>query len=163
MPLPPRKNAPKIATSLIGNAGVHFVCMELSLRGLIAIPTTRNTAGIDVLASTPDGAHTASIQVKTSQTKVGFWPTPQATAITDSEGVWFVFLRWITAETRFEAFIASASLVKSHVQAHTDAVAARGGNTSFPVWNLPKGDAAEALRDAWRIWSPDGVPRARLI
>jgi hypothetical protein len=41
--------------ALIGAAGVHFVCGELSRRGFIALPTIRNTRGIDILAITPKG------------------------------------------------------------------------------------------------------------
>ena len=33
-------------TGLIGIAGVHYVVSELSRRGLVALPTIRNTAGI---------------------------------------------------------------------------------------------------------------------
>lgn len=52
--MPPfaHKQPPKIQPATIGNAGVYYVCFELSLRGLIAMPTVRNTAGIDVLVST---------------------------------------------------------------------------------------------------------------
>lgn len=39
--------ATKIPNDLIGVAGVHFVAYRLSLRGLIVLPTIRNTAGID--------------------------------------------------------------------------------------------------------------------
>jgi len=42
-------------TSLIGAAGVHFVVSELSLRGLIALPTIRNTAGVDVVIANKAG------------------------------------------------------------------------------------------------------------
>jgi hypothetical protein len=42
-------------TALIGAAGVHFVVSELSLRGLIALPTIRNTAGVDVLVTDKKG------------------------------------------------------------------------------------------------------------
>lgn len=56
----------KTKSSLIGIAGAHFVAAELSQRGYIATVTSRNTEGIDVLASSPDGSKTVSIQVKTS-------------------------------------------------------------------------------------------------
>ena len=161
MPLPARVNPPKVATSLIGNAGFHFVCMELSLRGLIAIPTTRNTAGIDVLASTADGSATASIQVKTSQSRVSFWPTAHPRTIADSDEVWFVFLRWLPRETRFEAFMASAKSVRARVQAKLDHDLSRGAK-EFPNWVLPKEDAS-SLASTWNQWSPDGTSRIRLI
>lgn len=55
-----------ISRSLVGIAGAHFVAAELSQRGYIATVTSRNTEGIDVLASSVDGLKTVSIQVKTS-------------------------------------------------------------------------------------------------
>jgi hypothetical protein len=63
---------PTLDKALIGAAGVHFVASELSLRGLIALPTIRNTAGIVVVNK--DGTWQANLQVKTSRSKVSFWP-----------------------------------------------------------------------------------------
>lgn len=53
-------------TSLIGIAGAHFVAAELCQRGYIATLTSRNTEGIDILASSTDGSKQVGIQVKTS-------------------------------------------------------------------------------------------------
>jgi hypothetical protein len=52
--------------SLIGIAGAHFVAAELCQRGIIATVTSRNTEGIDILASNQQGSKSVSIQVKTS-------------------------------------------------------------------------------------------------
>jgi hypothetical protein len=52
--------------SLIGAAGVFHVAAELSLRNMIALPTIRNTAGYDLIATSLDGTSHANIQVKTS-------------------------------------------------------------------------------------------------
>jgi hypothetical protein len=52
--------------SLIGIAGAHFVVAELCQQGYIATVTSRNTEGIDVLATNEKGSKTVSIQVKTS-------------------------------------------------------------------------------------------------
>jgi hypothetical protein len=51
---------------LIGAAGVFHVSAKLMMRGLIALPTIRNTAGYDIIATTQDGTRHANIQVKTS-------------------------------------------------------------------------------------------------
>jgi hypothetical protein len=59
----------KLPNDLIGVAGVHFVVYELTLRGLIALPTIRNTAGIDIIVSEPDDSGQANLQVKTSLSK----------------------------------------------------------------------------------------------
>lgn len=52
----------KLRKDLTGVAGVHFVVSKLTLRGLIALPTIRNTAGIDILVSETDGSGQASLQ-----------------------------------------------------------------------------------------------------
>jgi len=55
--------------SLIGIAGAHFVAGELSRKGYISTLTSRNTEGIDILASNKDGSKTIAIQVKTTAGK----------------------------------------------------------------------------------------------
>jgi len=62
-----RRDVSRIDNALIGAAGVHFVVSELSLRGLIALPTTRNTVGIDVVVVSLDGSLHANLQVKASK------------------------------------------------------------------------------------------------
>ena len=44
------------STILTGVSGEYFVAAELSRRGYIASITLRNTAGVDVLASSADGS-----------------------------------------------------------------------------------------------------------
>ena len=56
----------KKSNALTGIAGAYFVAAELSQLGYIATVTSRNTEGIDLLASALDGSKTISIQVKTS-------------------------------------------------------------------------------------------------
>lgn len=164
MPLPTRLKSPKIASGTIGNAGVYYVCMELSLRDLIAMPTVRNAAGIDVLVSTASGDHLADLQVKTSQTKVSFWPAPAANRIPDNANVWFVFLRWLKHEKRFQGFMATASEVKIGVEQEA-ARQQRAGAKDFPAWNLPKtAPEQHELERRWETWSPAGFGTAdRLI
>ncbi len=59
--------------SLSGVAGVHFVVGELSRLGLIALPTVKNTKGIDIIASTQDLTKTIYVQVKANKIKYNFW------------------------------------------------------------------------------------------
>ena len=47
-----------------GIAGEYFVAGELSRRGIVAALTLRNTADIDIVASSADGVKMANIQVK---------------------------------------------------------------------------------------------------
>jgi len=163
LPLPARKNAPKIAPSTIGNAGVYHVCTELSLRGLVAVPTVRNAAGIDVIVSDVDGEHIADLQVKTSQSRVGFWPTPMPEKISSSPNVWFVFLRWIERESRFQGFVLPSSEVQSGVMRVIERQREKERQV-FPAWELPKATDAQAKLEAdWSTWSPAGVGTVRRL
>jgi len=94
--MPEQKKRP--STSLIGAAGVHYVTSELSLRGLIALPTVRNAPGIDLLVTNQAGTSHANIQVKTSGSKVGFWPI--STNYRDFKGPrnYYTFFRYIKGE-----------------------------------------------------------------
>ena len=63
----------------IGIAGVHYVVSELAIRGVIALPTIRNTAGYDIIATSEDGLWHANIQVKASAKPGTSWVAPRGT------------------------------------------------------------------------------------
>ncbi|MCX7749210.1 MAG: aspartate ammonia-lyase [Clostridia bacterium] len=63
----------KISAILSGVSGEHFVAAELSRRGYIASLTSKNTKGIDLLASNEDASKTIGIQVKTNQGSRKAW------------------------------------------------------------------------------------------
>lgn len=50
---------------LVGNAGLYYVCYELSKRGWNAMPTSRNARGVDVVIYDQKGSNSHTIQVKT--------------------------------------------------------------------------------------------------
>jgi len=50
---------------LTGVAGEYYVAAELSRHGYVASLTSKNTKGIDCLASNQEGSKTVSIQIKT--------------------------------------------------------------------------------------------------
>ena len=52
-----------------GNIGLYLVCAELSKRNLIALPTSRNTKGYDVVVLNPTTNKSIGIQVKCSDKK----------------------------------------------------------------------------------------------
>lgn len=145
----------KVGNDLIGAAGVHFVCMEFSLRGLIALPTIRNTAGIDVLVSDPTTGEHAAIQVKTSMQRVSFWPTSRSKNVGGSLRTWYVFVRrGPTKEIILEAFLVAAHDVHAQVEANIKRDAELG-NKEFAYWALPKDQVkVEVLRQAWKNWPP---------
>ncbi len=40
----------RLDNDLVGIAGVHYIAFELSRRGLVVLPATRNTRGYDMVA-----------------------------------------------------------------------------------------------------------------
>jgi hypothetical protein len=131
-----RNSNKKPTKTLIGAAGVHFVVSELSLRGLVALPTIRNTAGIDILVSEPDGSGQVSLQVKARSSKEDYWPTSRPERCLKGPGSFYVFVRYLPAEERFEAFLESGSNVAKQAQENLLDEQKRGLK-DFPYWRLP--------------------------
>ncbi len=82
----------RLAAGFAGNAGVMFVAAELGRRGLIALPTVRNTEGVDLLASEPMGGKAVSIQVKTSQALHKKWLLTKKHETIVSPNLFYVFV-----------------------------------------------------------------------
>jgi len=59
----PKTNGTKIANDLVGASGVHYVASELSFRGMLALPTIKNTPGYDLIVTSRNGKKHANIQV----------------------------------------------------------------------------------------------------
>jgi hypothetical protein len=134
----------KIDTALIGAAGVHFVVSELSLRGIVALPTIRNTAAYDIVAASCDGAAHANIQVKSSYKKVSFWPMPQPQKIRVGQCDFYVLVHRVG--DRFEAYMLTGGEAKQAVEAEC-ARLARAGKKEFPcVWRNDSNASAWAQR-----------------
>ncbi len=146
-------------TSLIGAAGVHYVASELSLRGLIALPTIRNTAGMDIVVVLPENGWHANIQVKTSRSKVGFWPISAAYNRWRGPDNYYVFVRYLADQGRFEAFLESSEHVIVDADGRVAQDRARGVKDWAPCWYLPK-DAAEVER-VRRQWLECGAASGR--
>jgi hypothetical protein len=56
-----------------GAAGVHLVVAQLSLRGYVALPTTRNLKSVDIVAFNERLSRFAFIQVKSTDKPKGGW------------------------------------------------------------------------------------------
>jgi hypothetical protein len=108
---------PTRETSLVGAAGVHMVVAELSLRGLIALPTIRNTAGVDVIVSNRTATWHANLQVKTSRSRVTFWPIGAKYTEWVGTNNFYVFLRFHPKLRQFEIFLESSGKVAENCAA----------------------------------------------
>lgn len=106
----------KISTALIGISGVHFVVSELSRRGMVALPTTRNTAAYDIIVTTPDGRKHANIQVKTSSKRTTFLRMPPSSKVRAGVHDYYVLLRWVKNDEHFEGFMLSGRQARSEVK-----------------------------------------------
>lgn len=133
--------------ALMGAAGVHFVVSELSLRGLVALPTIRNTAGIDIVAVNKSGTWQANLQVKTSRSKVGFWPIGKHYDTWRRRNNYYVFVRYLKGEGRFEAFLEPAKRVAEHLNIRLAGEKERGLKEWAPCWHL-QGEE-KRLRRQW--------------
>ncbi|MDN3706553.1 hypothetical protein QW060_26245 [Myroides ceti] len=81
----------KISKQLSGIAGEYFVAAEISRRGYLAAITLRNSDGIDILVSNPNGDKSISIQVKTTQNKRK-WVLTQKVENETSDKKFFIFV-----------------------------------------------------------------------
>ena len=139
-----------IDNALIGAAGVHYIVSELSKRGLIALPTIRNTPGFDVLVPSLDGSWNANLQVKTSKDKVNFWPVGKKYDSFKGDNNYYMFLRYIRKEEKFEIFLEPAKKVAEKVKIKIEEGRKRGCKDWSPCWSLPKDDnKIEGLKKQW--------------
>ena len=53
-----------LSTQVVGNAGLYYVCYELSKRGWNVLPTSRHAKGVDIVIYNQKGDTTHTIQVK---------------------------------------------------------------------------------------------------
>jgi hypothetical protein len=114
--------------SLIGAAGVHYAAFKFSERGMLALPTVRNTPGTDLIVTSRDGRHHANIQVKTSHySRAKFWIICSAKKFDDlpfGEHDFYVLLRPKRESEKmigeYVGFMLTAEEAKREMQAHLD-------------------------------------------
>ena len=140
-------------TSLVGAAGVHFVVSQLSLRGLIALPTIRNTAGVDVIVANKEGTWHANIQVKTSRSRVSFWPVGKKYVEWIGENNFYVFLRYDPKLDSFEVFLESSREVAKNCDEGVKREKEKGLKQCAPCF-FAKGEY-ERLRAQWENFGKD--------
>lgn len=105
--------------SLIGIAGAHFVAAEMSQKGYVVTLTSRNTEGIDILASNKDGTKTVSIQVKTTEgkTEPRAWILGKKSENLKSANLFYVFVT-LKKDQIPNFFIVPSTDVANYIREH---------------------------------------------
>lgn len=144
--------------TLIGIAGVHHVVSELSRRGVIALPTVKNTAAYDIVALNQLGTKHANIQVKASSKKVSFFPMPKPEKIRTNRHDYFVLARWLEDEAKYECFLLPGRVARAEVERELrlqgKAIASGSRRVEFPCVNVGRRNEQQAARwqKAWMAW-----------
>ena len=92
-----------------GSSGEFFVSAELTRLGKIALPTSRNTKGFDVVVTDKESTKSNFIQVKTNKKKAEFWIVNKP--ITPANDRYYVFVNLIDESSRPEYFIVPSQVV----------------------------------------------------
>lgn len=119
---------------LTGAAGVFHVAAELSMAGWVALPSIRNVKGADILIADPDGKRFVFIQVKSSKSKVTFWPIGECARTWKGRNCYYAFVRRVG--DRFEVFLEKASVVAREVETGARLVRKRGLKQWALAWPM---------------------------
>jgi len=68
----------KLDAQIVGNVGIYLTCFCRSLLGWNAMPTARNSRGIDIVAYKRNGSGYLGVQVKTLRKRS---PAPRGTSL----------------------------------------------------------------------------------
>jgi len=131
------ENSKELSKPQVGMTGVFYVCYELSKRGWIALPTTRNTKGVDIViynSSNPKQFYTIQVKTLTKKSPVPFGSKPELFAD-------FVFIVRNVFE-KPEIFIMKSEEVEKRLFTPT-----KNGKKSS--WLQPKD--YEEFKDNWKI------------
>lgn len=145
-------------TALIGIAGVHHAVSELSRRGMVALPTIRNTAAYDVVVVTTDGTRHANIQVKTSSKKVGFFRMPPSDRVMAGSHDFYVLLRWDEKVGKYDGMMLTGAEARAEVRlaeaGQQTRITAGSRNVLVPCIVIAGAAATKAAlwRERWQSW-----------
>jgi hypothetical protein len=156
----------KNSSALTGIAGVHHVVSELSRRGMIALPTIRNTAAYDIIVVSPGGQKHANIQVKASAKAAKFWLMPAPNHVRAGPFDHYVFLRWMGDGNGYQGFMLSGKEVRAEVAFNARRQKRRGRSpenmrAAFHIGGIKETGARKKLRPAklklwagtWKNWT----------
>src|SRR5581483_3927195 len=126
-----------------GMRAVYLVCSEMTKRGLLAYPTSRNAKGADILATTSDCRKSYAVQVKSNSSNAGFWLIKKEKVI-KSPTFFYVFVNiWETKRDgeRIEYYVVPSFLVFKKIWK----------DKSY-VWDSFNKDAAAPYKNNWKVF-----------
>jgi hypothetical protein len=146
-----RKPGGSGSLALTGAAGVHWVVAELCRQGYIALPTTRNMKGFDVIVVSADERRHAAIQVKSASKEVTFWPLggkpphfmPEATNL-------YAFVLYDSTRQEWDCYIVPGKVVLGQAQAEQDEKKKTGRKESWWSWYRTRHNNQQCLNN-WDI------------
>lgn len=99
---------------LVGACGVFYVSAELSRRGWIAMPTIRNTSGIDIIASKDN--RDVKIQVKTNSYGKIKYPMNKSNEALIADDLYYVFVTLKDERERPDFYILRSEFVARYIK-----------------------------------------------
>lgn len=130
----------KPSKQIIGNAGLYYICYELSKRGWNVLPTSRNTKGVDIIIFSQKAQRRYTIQVKSLSKRD---PVPLGSSLENLFGDYLIICRKVFND-KPEIFIAKISDVKNGSLIHEGI---RNERKSY--WLQPKD--YEQFKDNWEV------------
>ena len=100
--------------SLVGACGVFYVSAELSRRGWIAMPTIRNTSGIDIVATKDD--RDVKIQVKTNSYGKVKYPMKKSNEKLIADDLYYVFVTLKGEYERPDFYVLRSEFVARYIK-----------------------------------------------
>jgi len=151
---------PRLRQDVAGNAGVLFVAGELGRRGLVALPTVRNTEGVDLIVSEPLGGRSVAVQVKTKQDRSRAWLLTAKSEKLAKPTLFYVFVSLGLPGELPEFHVVPSKEVAATIRADHRAWHRRPGRGGQPHKDNPLrqfSDPKNLHRDKW------GVLRLRMV
>src|SRR5882757_5890232 len=94
-PTPQKMTAPvRMASQVVGNAGMYYAAYRLSQRGWNVMPTARNARGVDLLAYDATAKNFLGLQIKALSKRI---PVPLGKSIENLIGDWWIIVTKVAA------------------------------------------------------------------
>lgn len=101
--------------NISGTSGEYFVAGELSKKGYIALLTTRNTTGIDIIVTNPTTYKSTNIQVKTTRRNPP-WLLSKKDEKSHGNKLFYVFVNMM--DSKQEYYIVPSNVVANRIKKH---------------------------------------------